>query len=236
MIFGPDRGPVDAADVPDHYPWPEREGRAWVRAMMVTTLDGAAAGADGLSDSMSGPADRVVFEAVRRFADVVLVGGGTLREEEYGPMRPVEDDGPRRAANGQAPAPVIATVSGSLDLPLDDEHFAASSIRPIVFTVADPDPDRLAAVEERCEVVRGDGDRVDADWVIDSLGQRGLWRIVCEGGPTLLRDVVAAGRVDEVDLTLSPMIVGTGKTPATDMLEDRRGVRAAARADPRAAS
>ena len=66
------------------YPWPA--GRRWVRAMMVTTLDGAAAGPDGLSGSISGDADQAVFAAVRRHADAVLIGAGTLRAERYKPM------------------------------------------------------------------------------------------------------------------------------------------------------
>ena len=111
IIFGPTRGPVAAADLPDHYPWPERGGAAYVRAMMVCTLDGAGAGADGLSGSISGDADGEVFVAVRRFADAVLVGGGTLKSEEYGPLRSTDEDAARREAAGQASAPVIAVVS-----------------------------------------------------------------------------------------------------------------------------
>ena len=90
MILGTSRGRVADDDLPDHYPWPD-EGQ-WVRAMMVCTLDGAAAGPDGLSGSISGPADHAVFAAVRRFADVVLVGGGTVKAEGYGPMRAQDRD------------------------------------------------------------------------------------------------------------------------------------------------
>ena len=61
--------------------------------MMVTTLDGAAAGPDGLSGSISGEADKLVFDAVRREADAVLIGAGTMRAERYGPFR---EPGPAR--------------------------------------------------------------------------------------------------------------------------------------------
>ncbi|WP_240917310.1 dihydrofolate reductase family protein [Nocardioides sp. HDW12B] len=220
MILGPVHGPVATEDLPEHYPWPERDGRPWVRAMMSCTLDGAAAGADGLSGSISSDADGAVFSAVRRFADVVLVGGGTLAAEEYGPSKASEEDAARRAAAGQAPAPVIAVVSGSLKLPLDDDGFTASTVRPIVFTTADPDPDRLAAVRERCDVVQADGDTVDVGWVVERLAERGLWRIVCEGGPSLLRDAAAADLLDEADLTFAPLLVGSENTPRTDMLDD----------------
>lgn len=222
MIFGPHRGPVDPDDLPAHYPWPDRGGRAWVRAMMACTLDGAAAGSDGLSDSISSDADGEVFSAVRRFADAVLVGGGTLSAEQYGPLRSSDEDADRREAAGQARAPRLAVVSGSLDLPLADDGFLASPEPPLVLTHADPDPDRLAALRERAEVVQADGDTVGADWVVERLVERGLWRVVCEGGPSLLADVAAAGLLDEADLSFSPMLVGTEATPDTSMLTDPR--------------
>ncbi len=222
IIFGPDRGPVASDDLPDHYPWPFRDGRAYVRAMMVSTLDGAAAGPDGLSGSISGAADGEVFTAVRRFADAVLVGGGTLAAEEYGPLRATPADAVRREAAGQRPAPTIAVVSGSLRLPLDADGFTGSAVPPLVFTTSSPDPERLAALRERCEVVQADGDTVAIGWVIDQLVARGLWRIVCEGGPSLLRDVAADGHLDEADLTFSPKLVGTAAVSPTALLEDPR--------------
>ena len=222
MIYGPRPGPLTRDDLLEAYPWPDRGGRAWVRSMMVGTLDGAAAGSDGLSGSVSGDADGEVFSAVRRLADVVLVGGGTLSAEAYGPLLAAAEDAERRRGNGQAAAPVIAVVSGSLSLPVGEEYFTASTIRPLVFTTAAPDARRLAALEEFCDVVRAEGDTVEAAWVVDQLVGRGLWRIVCEGGPSLLRDVTTAGLLDEADLTFSPMLVGTSKTPDTEMLPDPR--------------
>ncbi len=105
---------------------------------------------------------------------------------------------------------------------MDDDGFLASAVRPLVFTTADPDPERLAALRERCEVVQADGDTVTIEWVVDQLVARGLWRIVCEGGPSLLRDAADAGLLDEADLTFSPMLVGSSTTPDTDVLDDPR--------------
>src|SRR5690349_3010763 len=119
-------GELTEDDVVAAYPWPE--GRRWVRAMMVTTLDGAAVGPDGLSGSIPGEADRLVFDAVRREADVVLIGAGTMRAERYGPFR-------NRAR--------LAIVSRSLDLPWDEKVFTASRERPLVLTSAGSDTSRV---------------------------------------------------------------------------------------------
>ena len=221
MISGPRRGNLSDDDVRDVYAWPE-SGR-WVRATMVTTLDGAAAGPDGLSGSISAEVDKAVFNAIRRLADVVLVGAGTLRAERYGPMRAKPADAEQRAADGQAPAPVLAIVSGSLDLDWDDAVFSESSERPIIFAGSEAEPARIAAARHRCDVVVSDTARVDVGEILDVLDQRGLRRIICEGGPTLLESLVAADLLDEADITISPLFAGTSQTPRTTGLSNTVG-------------
>jgi riboflavin biosynthesis pyrimidine reductase len=215
MILGPTPGPVDDDQVVDAYPWPQV--RRWVRAMMVTTLDGAAAGPDGLSGSISGEADKLVFDAVRRHADAVLIGAQTLRAERYGPMRAKAQDAEARRAQGLAPAPRLAVVSRSLDLPWDDPVFSESALPVLVLTGPTADPELVARANERCEVVNVAGDG-DPRAFVEALEERGLRRIVCEGGPTLLRHLVAAGMVDEADITVSPVMTGTGTSPDTPRL------------------
>ncbi|GAB3248925.1 dihydrofolate reductase family protein [Nocardioides dilutus] len=215
MILGPTPGRLEADEVVAAYPWPE--GRRWVRAMMVTTLDGAAAGPDGLSGSISGEADKLVFDAVRRHADAVLIGAQTLRAERYGPMRAKGEDAEARRAQGLAPAPRLAVVSRSLDLPWDEPVFTESALPVLVLTGPSADPELVARASERSEVVNVAADG-DPRAFVDALEQRGLRRIVCEGGPTLLRHLVAAGMVDEADITVSPVMTGTGTSPDTPRL------------------
>jgi riboflavin biosynthesis pyrimidine reductase len=218
MIMGPVSGPVDADQVLAAYPWPT--DRRWVRAMMVTTLDGAAAGPDGLSGSISSGDDKAVFDAVRRLADVVLVGAGTIRAERYGPMRAKPADADARRALGQAPAPVLAIVSASLLLPWAEPMFTRSAVRPIVLTGQRPDPQRLREAREHADVVVLDGEVVHAAEVLDALEERGLRRVVCEGGPTLLDAITAAGLLDEADITVAPLFAGRQHTPMTHGLAE----------------
>lgn len=226
MIWGATRRPSDDELDDDAllaaYPWPE-QGR-WFRAMMVTTLDGASAGPDGLSGSISSGVDKQVFDATRRLADAVLVGAGTIRAEGYAAMRAKPADAARRAAQGQTPAPVLAVVSASLELPWDSALFTASTHRPIVLTVAQPPPDRLERARERADVVHAAGPQVEPSWIVKVLAEKGLRRIVCEGGPHLLEGLVRAGVLDEADITLSPLFAGHAHSPAPRGLEEVVGL------------
>ena len=89
--------------------------RPWLRANMVSSLDGSAV-RDGRSEGLSSAADKEVFGVLRGLADVVLVGAGTARTEGYRALRPKEAYAGVRASLGQRPAPVLALVSGRLDL------------------------------------------------------------------------------------------------------------------------
>jgi riboflavin-specific deaminase-like protein len=218
MLLGGIEGTLTDAEVVAAYPWPE--GRRWVRAMMVTTLDGAASGPDGLSGSISGDADQAVFAATRQYADAVLVGAGTVRAERYQPMRAKPEHAEARRAQGLAPAPRLVIVSGRLELPWTEPVFSQSALPPLIVTGADADPEARARVPATCEVVTLAGVEVDPAAILDAMEERGLRRIVCEGGPNLLHAIVEAGLLDEADITLAPFFSGTTTSPQTPALRD----------------
>ncbi|MGW6461509.1 dihydrofolate reductase family protein, partial [Streptomyces sp. NPDC055078] len=109
---------------------------------------------------------------------------------------------------GQGPAPVIAVVSASLDLDFTSRLFTAPLVPTLVLTGAVACPDRvLAAQRAGAEVViAGDGPGVDPVRAVQALGERGLTRLLTEGGPRLLGQFVAAGVLDELCLTVSPTL------------------------------
>ncbi len=187
--------------------------RPWVRGNMVASLDGSAV-KDGRSGGLGGDADKAVFDVLRGLADVVLIGAGTARSEGYRAMRAKSPYSELRNTAGQRPAPALALVSGRLDLDPGSDLFGGSE-RTVVITHAGADGaarDRLAEVAD--VVVVGDGS-VDIGAGLDALAERGLPRVLCEGGPSLLADVAAAGRLDELCLTLSPQLVGGDGTRIT---------------------
>jgi riboflavin biosynthesis pyrimidine reductase len=170
-----------------------------VRAGFVLSVDGAVA-AGGSSRPLQVPADEAVFHALRGVADAVLVGAGTARREDYGPVRPRPDGAAWRAARGLPEQPPLVLVSRTLDLDPAMRCFAGPCT--VVTCAAAPGRDRFPDV-----VVAGD-DEVDLPDAIAQLAERGLVRVLCEGGPTLLTALLAAGLVDELCLTTSPRLVG----------------------------
>ena len=111
-------------------------------------------------------------------------------------------------------------VSGSLELPWSEPVFSESELPPLILTGTNADPAALARVPETCEVVTLAGDTLDAAAILGAMEERGLRRIVCEGGPTLLHELVAAGLLDEADITVSPVFTGTNMSPHTPGLRD----------------
>jgi riboflavin biosynthesis pyrimidine reductase len=192
----------------DLYAYPDpMPARGWVRANMVSTLDGSASGADGVSGSVSSPVDKATFGVLRGLADVILVGAGTVRAEGYSAPTAKPQFADRREAGGQRPAPALAIVTRSGRLPTDTGLFNGPSPTYVVTTsTAQLEPLRALAGPDRV-MVAGDED-LDVEDAISVLAGRGLGRILLEGGPSLLGSALAANRVDELCLTWSPLLVG----------------------------
>lgn len=208
-----------SVDLAEFYPWPEG---SWVRAMMVTTLDGAAAGPDGRSRSISSNADLQVLIEARRLCDAVLVGAGTIRAERYKPFRVKQENVQSRVDAGLAPSVVPVIVSQTLDLPWDDQIFSESDIRPIVVTHESVSPSALSRAGEAADLMQCGSTTVDLAMAIESLQQRGIQRIVCEGGPTLLQAMFTADLIDEADISLAPLFVGGQSKSGTPWQEVKR--------------
>jgi riboflavin biosynthesis pyrimidine reductase len=174
----------------------DRPGDAWVRVNLVAALGGQTTGSDGTSDGLTGGIDRLLLTALRRTADVVLVGAGTLRAEQLGM--------PRTAALA------VASRRGDLD-PKTIPAPSGDGRRALVLCPARVAVTLRERLRDRAQVVPLDGDPAsDPRLLIDALTAEGLPRIVCEGGAELAGRLVTAGLVDELDLTTSPVLAGGG--------------------------
>jgi riboflavin biosynthesis pyrimidine reductase len=184
-------------------------GPCWVMANMVGGLDGSAA-IGGRVGALSDETDRRLFRALRGLSDVVLVGAETVRRERYGPVRLPDEARAARRAQGRPETPPLAVVSRSLNLDLASPLFteAAAASRTIVVTCATSPADRRAAAAEVADVVLAGDERVDGAKALAGLAERGASVVLCEGGPTLLGELAAADLLDELCLTLSPLLGG----------------------------
>lgn len=181
--------PEDDVDVAATYAGADRPRSPWVLVNMISTVDGATS-VGGKSGGLGGPADKRVFAAIRSLADVILVGAGTVRAENYGPD------------------PRLAIVTASLDLDPDARVFTGAA-PPTVLTSADADPARRDALAAVANVVTvNEGRHVDLRAALSHLA--GV--VVCEGGPSVNGQLVADDLVDELCLSISPLLAA-GDSP-----------------------
>lgn len=190
---------LTTADLVDLYP---RADHPILRVNFVASADGAVA-VDGLSTALSSPADKKVFRVLRMLCDAVVVGAGTLRAEGYRPLTLDADRRDWRLAQGLPPTPTLVIFSRSLKLDPAAPALADAPVRPLVLAVPGG-PEPSAALQSVAEVLPCAG-------LTDGLAQLhglGLTQLLCEGGPTLFGALTGAGLVDELCLTLSPLLAG----------------------------
>ncbi|MET0853771.1 MAG: pyrimidine reductase family protein, partial [Microterricola sp.] len=204
---GVDAAPSDAA-LFAAYALPDR-AVPLLRANFVSSLDGAVT-VDGRSGALGSPDDQRLMTVLRTLADVIVVGAGTVRAEGYGGLRLPADKVERRRAMGLSDQPPLAVVSSSLALDPAHPFFSEAVVRPLVLTHAGAPAERREALAEVAEVIDCGAASVEAAMLVRALSERGMPQLLCEGGPHLFGELLAADLVDELCLSLSPVLVAGG--------------------------
>jgi len=198
---------LQTASLPEiaaHY---ESQQSNWVRANMIISQDGHFVGAGDSSRDLTGESDLKLLLLLRALSDAVLVGASTARQESYRQ--------PKQRAEYtflNQPAPRLVIVSASLDFDVTSNLFHGGEHRTLVISAGEsvPSDDLL----EVADVVALKNDHGFAESLIDVLAKLNIFKITCEGGPTLLTQLMEAQMVNEYDLTVSPITVGgTPKWP-----------------------
>ena len=203
-----DAAPLDDDQLADCYAVNDRRTHS-VRVNFVASIDGAATD-HGLSGGLSGHADKRVFDLLRRLSDVILVGAGTVRAEGYGAMRLDPASVQLRRASGLTDQPVFAIVSGTLGLDPESAVFTDAPVKTIVVTVGASSQVKKEAFSRVADVLVCGEQTLDVNVMLDAFEKRGLRQVLCEGGPTLFGTLLGADRVDELCLTISPLLEAGG--------------------------
>jgi riboflavin biosynthesis pyrimidine reductase len=200
--------PLTADDLLPHYQI--ETGQPWVRMMFIASLDGAVE-VHGESRGLGSADDRLLIGVLRGLADGILVGAGTLRADNYRAIRPRAERRAWRTSVGLAEYPRLVVVSGGLNLDPAHPALAEAPVRPVIITHGSADDERRDALETVADVLVCGVDRVDLRAGLAEL--RSAYRLdhlLCEGGPSLFGALHAAGLVDEVCLTIAPLLAGAG--------------------------
>lgn len=206
-------GPVDVATdgrLHELYAYPDNLDRCWVRGNMISTLDGGAT-EDGKSGGLAGPGDRAVFNLMREHADVILMGAATVRIENYSGAQVSVAQREARRRRGQAEVPPIAVVTASAELDLYAKFFTRTEVPPLILTCTQSVADarhRLGTVGEVIDASGADPSRVDLAVALRILAERKLFRVLTEGGPSLLSALIENDQLDELCMTVAPLLVG----------------------------
>ena len=193
--------------------------RPYVVLNMASSLDGKITTRKREVFSLGSAEDRALMNELRAGADAVLIGAGTLLDED--PPLLVSDPilQARRVRERGAPHPLNVLVSASVDLdPAASRFFNCPSTERLVFTTQAAPCERMRAATKHadvCVVPQGSRGRVDLEAVLAELSRRGIERLLLEGGGTLNFSMLKAGFIDEICLTLCPFIIGGRSAPTT---------------------
>ena len=185
--------------------------RPYTVVNFVASVDGRAT-FRGRSGPLGDDGDKELFLALRREADAVLVGTGTLRVERYGRMLKDPEARERRQRRGLAPEPLACIVTRTGHVPFDIPLFAEPEARVVIFTATALDASAAAA---DVEVVTLDPGELTFATALHRLrNDYEIRALLCEGGPSVFGALLHERVVDELFLTVAPKLAGGGMNPS----------------------
>ena len=189
--------------------------RPYVLLSCATSADGYLDDARPERLILSGPADLDRVDEVRAGCDAILVGARTVRKDN--PRLLIRDPrrSARRAARGQPPHPTRVTLTATGHLDPRARFFAPGALRLVY--CATP---ALTAARARLgdsAVLIDAGDPRSLDFMLSDLAERGVARLLVEGGARVLGDFLAAGLADELNLAVAPFFLADPRAPRLDL-------------------
>ncbi len=191
----------------------KQDQRPYILLNYAMSLDGKISTENRDPVGFTSRIDRRLMDEIRADADAVLIGAGTLRAEDP-PVR-IQSAKRReeRRRTGKSPHPVSILLSRTLQVPLEGRYWKDDDIERIVATTEQESTERLSALQDRAEVIQAGQAFVDLGELCRQLHDRGIARLLVEGGGEVNMAFWEAGLADEVYLTLCPVIIGGRNAP-----------------------
>jgi 2,5-diamino-6-(ribosylamino)-4(3H)-pyrimidinone 5'-phosphate reductase len=177
------------------------------------SLDGKIASSRRGLPSFPSQEDRRMMDRIRARSDAVLIGAATLRAADF-PLR-IRSAAlrRRRKASGKMEQPLNVLLSTMLSIPLKGRFFSDPEIERLVVTTSRAPARRREEARRRAEVLEWKGRRIDLRRLMGELYGRGIRELLLEGGGTTNFEFFRLGLVDEIYMTLCPVVIGGADSP-----------------------
>lgn len=194
--------------------------RPFIYMNMATSIDGKITSTEREYPTFTSRYDRQMMERLRADADAIVIGAATLRIDN--PPLQIRDEGMRRYRQQQGKAPgiinVLVTASGRVD-PHSRFFTAPECPARIIATVASAPAENIAPLRDVAEVWTLGETQVDVRLLVEKLAERGVKKLLLEGGGDLNWHFIEHNLVDEVYVTIAPTLIGGRNAPS--LLEGR---------------
>ncbi len=186
--------------------------RPYTLLSCALSIDGYLGRASPPRLELSNDADFDRVDSVRASCDAILVGAATVRHDN--PRLLVRSEARREArrARGMPASPIKVTVTGRGELDPDADFFAAGDAEKLVYCTSERALDARSRLGPVATVLDG-GQTVDMRTISEDLGDRGVARLMVEGGGNVHTQFLTGNLVDELQLTVAPFFVGDSRAP-----------------------
>lgn len=161
----------------------------------------------------SGVEDRRAVDLLRASCDAILIGAETLRRDD--PLLLLRDSALReeRKSKGRISDPIRVVVSQSGNIPRSAKLFSNFHSPVMIYTHEVAAPRLLSTLQEEVEIRSWGEGEFQPKALVSDLSQRGVRRIMLEGGPRLIRTFLEAGMIDTFRIAISSQVLGDIKAP-----------------------
>jgi len=192
---------------------PREQNRPHVGVNMAMSADGKTSTCRRESFSLGSPSDRYLMDVLRAKADAVVIGARTLSSDGWAIRVRHPDIRMHRVEQKRSPHPLNVVLSTDLRIPARTEFFTYPETEKLVITTRRAPATRVERFRKLAEVVVLPRDRIRARDALRVLADRGVKRVLVEGGGTLNFSFFRENLVDEVYLTVTPRILGGATAP-----------------------